>query len=60
MIKAGAKHCVKKDRATLMSGQPGPISRDQDKDMVYPNHVAAAYWRSGTEVGETSTVLNQR
>lgn len=51
MIKPRAKHCGK-DRAALMSGQPGPTSRDKDKDMAHANHVAAAYQRSGTEVGE--------
>lgn len=59
MIKARAKYCDKKDGATLMSGQPGPTSRDKDKDMAYPDHVAAAHW-SGTEAGETATILNQR
>lgn len=60
MINVGAKHCGKKDRATLRLGQPGPTSRDQDTDMAHPDHLAAAYWKSGTEVGETSTILNQR
>lgn len=56
------KHGGKRALITLkyQANKGLPWDGTKDEAMAHPSHTAAAKWRSGTEVGETATIFNQR